>query len=120
MTNYATEEEQPAVGAVTVVYLGPIAPHWEVRASYGDRDFIDEFRGRTHARLLLLPPHDPQFRRNRERVNRDAAASNLTIEWDLGYDEEEYAAERAAAAEAYAAAKAASAAAAAATASEQE
>ena len=29
---------------------------------------IEEFRQRALARLLLLPPHDPQFRRNRERV----------------------------------------------------
>jgi hypothetical protein len=41
------------------------------------------------ARLVLLPPHDPQFRRNRERVVRDAERENLTLEWDLGYPEEE-------------------------------
>ena len=39
--------------------------------------------------LQLLPPHDPQFRRNRERVNRDAERERLIIEWDLGYDEGE-------------------------------
>ncbi len=33
---------------------------------------IDAFRDRVNARLVLLPPHDPQFRRNRERVIRDA------------------------------------------------
>ena len=42
-----------------------------------------------HARLMLLPPHDPQFRRNRERINRDAERENVLISWDLGYDEEE-------------------------------
>jgi hypothetical protein len=36
----------------------------------------------------LLPPHDPQFRRNRERVNRDAERERLLVEWDLGYPEE--------------------------------
>ena len=50
---------------------------------------IDGFRTRVQARLVLLPPHDPQFRRNRERVNRDAERENILIEWDLGYEEEE-------------------------------
>ena len=50
---------------------------------------IEDFRGRVQARLLLLPPHDPQFRRNRERVNRDAERINLHLEWDLGYEEDE-------------------------------
>ena len=88
-TVYEDEEPQPPVGSVKIVYLGPVAPHWEVRAEFGDRDLIDDFRGRVQARLLLLPPHDPQFRRNRERVNRDAERVNLHLEWDLGYEEEE-------------------------------
>jgi len=37
---------------------------------------------------VLLPPHDPQFRRNRERVVRDAERENLALEWDLGFLEE--------------------------------
>ena len=49
---------------------------------------LDEFRQRAVARLQLLPPHDPQFRRNRERVARDAEREHLILEWDLGYDEE--------------------------------
>jgi hypothetical protein len=81
-------EIQPPVAAAKIVYLGPVAPHWEVRGSYGDRPIIDAFRERVNARLLLLPPHDPQFRRNRERVNRDAERERIAIEWDLGYDEE--------------------------------
>jgi hypothetical protein len=40
------------------------------------------------ARLVLLPPHDPQYRRNRERVIRDAERENITLEWDLGVPEE--------------------------------
>jgi hypothetical protein len=39
------------------------------------------------ARLVLLPRDDPQFRRNRERVARDAERENITIEWDLGIPE---------------------------------
>ena len=38
--------------------------------------------------LQLLPPHDPQFRRNRERVNRDAERERLILDWDLGYPED--------------------------------
>lgn len=84
-----SEEPQPPVGHVRVVYLGPVAPHWEVRSDYGDPALIEEFRRRTMARLVLLPPHDPQYRRNRERVIRDAERENILLEWDLGLPEEE-------------------------------
>jgi hypothetical protein len=86
------EEPQPPRGGVRVVYLGPVAPHWEVQAVYGEAAVIDAFRDRTIARLTLLPPHDPQFRRNRERVVRDAERELLELEWDLGLPEEEAAA----------------------------
>ena len=85
----AEEVNEPPRGNVKVVYLGPVAPHWEVRSDFGDRSVIDEFRSRTSARLLLLPPHDPQFRRNRERVIRDAERERLVLEWDLGIPEED-------------------------------
>lgn len=80
-------EQLPPQGHVRVVYLGPVAPHWEIQGVFGDRQVIDEFRQRAQARLQLLPPHDPQFRRNRERVARDAERERLILEWDLGYDE---------------------------------
>ena len=82
-------EPLPPLGHARVVYLGPVAPHWEVRSDYGDPALIDEFRRRTMARLVLLPPHDPQYRRNRERVIRDAERERITLEWDLGVPEEE-------------------------------
>lgn len=81
--------DEPPRAAMTIVYLGPVAPHWEIRAEYGDAALIEEFRARMNARLMLLPPHDPQFRRNRERVNKDAERENFIVTWDLGYDEEE-------------------------------
>lgn len=80
---------EPPRGHARVVYLGPVAPHWEVRSDFGDRSLIDEFRSRTNSRLLLLPPHDPQFRRNRERVVRDAERERILLEWDLGLPEDE-------------------------------
>ncbi len=80
---------QPPVGDVMVVYLGPVAPHWDIRSTFGDRALIESFRDRINARLMLLPPHDPQFRRNRERINRDAERENVRIAWDLGYEEED-------------------------------
>jgi hypothetical protein len=73
---------------VRIVYLGPVEPHWEVQGVWGDESEIDSFRDRVHARLVLLPPHDPQFRRNRERVNRDAEREHLLLEWDLGIPDE--------------------------------
>lgn len=83
------EEPLPPRGHVRVVYLGPVAPHWEVQSIDGDTDVIEPFRERTLARLTLLPPHDPQFRRNRERVIRDAERELLGLEWDLGLPEED-------------------------------
>ncbi len=82
-------QEIPPVGHVKVVYLGPVAPHWDVVRIFGDNHTIREFGERVEARLQLLPPHDPQFRRNRERVTRDAEREHLILEWDLGYDETE-------------------------------
>ncbi|HCB33944.1 MAG TPA: hypothetical protein DEP66_03405 [Acidimicrobiaceae bacterium] len=73
----------PEVG-VRVVYQGPVAPHWDVEGIYGEQAAVDEFRRRTLARLQLLPPHDPQFGRNRARVERDAERENYELQWDLG------------------------------------
>ena len=86
-----TEEQaqQPPRGHVRILYLGPVAPHWDLQSAYGDRVLIEEFRQRAMARLVLLPPHDPQFRRNRERVARDAERENLQLEWDLGIPEDD-------------------------------
>lgn len=84
MSEQVAEEYEPPRASVVVEYLGPVAPHWDVRADYGDEKLIDGFRSRVLARLLLLPPHDPQFRRNRERVARDAERENFTLRWDLG------------------------------------
>ena len=81
-----TEPQSPQ-GHVRIVYLGPLAPHWDVQAVFGDRGVIEEFRQRAVARLQLLPPHDPQFRRNRERVARDAEREALILDWDLGEEE---------------------------------
>ena len=86
-TTEITEVVDP-VGHVQVIYLGPVAPHWECRMVFGDEEQIQAFVDRIDARLRFLPPHDPQFRRNRERVNRDAERENLLVEWNLGYDEE--------------------------------
>jgi hypothetical protein len=80
---------EPPRGHVRMVYLGPVAPHWEVESEFGERNVIEEFRQRALARLVLLPPHDPQFRRNRERIVRDAERENLILEWDLGIPEDE-------------------------------
>ena len=34
-------EQQPPQGHVRVVYLGPVAPHWEVQSDFGDPKVID-------------------------------------------------------------------------------
>jgi hypothetical protein len=87
MVDSEGEEVEP-IGQVRIVYLGPVEPHWDVQGVWGDEEAIEAFRIRVNARLVLLPPHDPQFRRNRERVNRDAEREALLLEWDLGIPEE--------------------------------
>jgi len=82
------EEREPPVAGAKIVYLGPVAPHWDVQRTFGESPIIDAFRVRTGHRLLLLPAHDPQFRRNRERVARDAERENIELTWDLGLPEE--------------------------------
>jgi|GEM_PF-240696 len=77
------ESTEPKAHA-RIAYLGPVSPHWEVYGDWGDRQVLDEFRARVLARLVLLPREDPQFRRNRERVVRDAEREMISIEWDLG------------------------------------
>ena len=81
--------DQPPRAHARIVYLGPVSPHWEVYSEFGDRQVVDEFRARVMARLVLLPRDDPQFRRNRERVVRDAERELISIEWDLGRPDEE-------------------------------
>lgn len=82
MSDVSTATTEPPRASVTVVYLGPVAPHWDVRSDFGDRSVVDEFHRRLNARLMLVPPHDPQFRRNRERVIRDAERENILVAWD--------------------------------------
>lgn len=82
------EEREPPVAGAKIVYLGPVSPHWDVQRTFGDSSVIDPFRVRTGHRLLLLPAHDPQFRRNRERVARDAERENIDLSWDLGLTED--------------------------------
>ncbi len=78
-------EYQEPVAHARIVYHGPVSPHWEVHGDWGDRQTLDEFRARVLARLVLLPREDPQFRRNRERIVRDAERERISLEWDLGY-----------------------------------
>jgi hypothetical protein len=83
MSNLSPVAEPPRAH-VRIVYIGPVSPHWEIESDFGDRRLIEEFRTRAMARLVLLPRDDPQFRRNRERVVRDAERENILLEWDLG------------------------------------
>lgn len=87
MTYVEPDEDLPPVAGANIVYLGPVSPHWDIRHTFGEQKIIDAFRNRVNARLLLLPKHDPQFRRNRERVNRDAERELIRLEWDLGDEE---------------------------------
>ncbi len=82
------EEVAPRAHA-RIVFLGSVSPHWEVYGDWGERQVLDEFRARALARLVLLPRDDPQFRRNKERINRDAERELVSIEWELGLPEDD-------------------------------
>jgi hypothetical protein len=85
------EETQPESAAprghIKISYLGPLAPHWNITSQFGEKDFIEDFKSRIVARLMYLPPHDPQFKRNRERIIRDAEREGILLEWELGNQE---------------------------------
>ena len=87
MSDVAVINEPPR-GHARIVYLGPVSPHWEVYSDYGDANLLEEFRARVLARLVLLPRNDPQFRRNQERVNRDAERERISVEWEIGWADE--------------------------------
>jgi hypothetical protein len=83
-----TEVDESPLASARIVYLGPVAPHWEVYHTGGERKVVDAFRQRVLARLMLLPPHDPQFKRNRDRIMKDAEIERVTVVWDLGTGDE--------------------------------
>jgi hypothetical protein len=87
MSTSSEAAEAPRAHA-RIVYLGPVSPHWEVESEFGERSLLEEFRARVLARLVLLPRDDPQFRRNRERIQRDAEREGILLEWDLGLPDE--------------------------------
>lgn len=88
VTDAEYDEIPDPVAQATITYLGPVAPHWEITSSFGDPQVIASFVHRVNARLMLLPPRDPQFRKNRERVNRDAERELIQVDWELGEDGE--------------------------------
>ena len=45
---------QPIRARAKVVYLGPVAPHWEVKYLSGERKLVDDFRQRVLSRPLML------------------------------------------------------------------
>jgi hypothetical protein len=67
---------------VRMVFLGHVAPHWEIESRFGDRALVEEFRARALARLVLITYKDPQFKRNKARIDKDAEREAITIEWD--------------------------------------
>ena len=75
------------IGHVRVVYLGPVAPHWEVQSDYGPPEVIDQFRDRVLARLVLLRPTTPSSAATPSAWSRDAERENLALEWVLDYGE---------------------------------
>ena len=79
--------DAPPRAHARIVYLGPVSPHWEITGDWGDEKLLESFRARVLARLVLITESDPQFRRNRERINRDAERELISLEWDLGYPE---------------------------------
>ncbi len=79
--------DRPTIGSVRIVYTGHLAPYWEIELEGEDSTTMEAFRDRAMARLTMLPPYDPQFRRNSERVSKDALQAGIALEWDTGLTE---------------------------------
>lgn len=79
------QEELEPQGTVRVTFTGPVIPHWRYEFVEGNRDVIQDLVRRANTVIGLLPPGDPQFRRNQNRVQRDADREAVTIEW-VGVD----------------------------------
>ena len=82
------EAPEPPRGHVRIVYLGPVAPHWEIESEFGERPVIEAFRERALARLVLLHPTTRSSGATGNASVRDAERENLLLEWDLGIPEE--------------------------------
>jgi hypothetical protein len=78
--------DRPTIGNARIVYIGHLAPYWEIEIEGDDSTALEAFRERAMARLTMLPPYDPQFRRNNERVTKDAVQSGIALEWDTGIE----------------------------------
>lgn len=79
------EEVVEPQGTVRVTFTGPVIPHWRYEFVEGNREVIQDLVRRANTVIGLLPPGDPQFRRNQNRVQRDADREAVTIEW-VGVD----------------------------------
>ena len=57
----AVQEGEPVepIGHVRVVYLGPVAPHWEVQSDYGPADVIDNSATACSPGWCSCPPTTP-------------------------------------------------------------
>jgi len=76
------EEEVPEYqGTLRIIHRGSVIPHWRYEYVEGARNVIEDVVRRANAVLGFLPPGDPQFRRNRDRVQRDADREGVTVEW---------------------------------------
>ncbi|MHB8262794.1 MAG: hypothetical protein ACYDGY_03460 [Acidimicrobiales bacterium] len=76
------------VGTATITYTGHLAPYWDIELEGRDQGILDSFRDRVMARLTMLPPYDPQFRRNGERVSKEAEREGIALQWNLGTEKD--------------------------------
>ncbi len=72
-------------GTLRITFTGYVLPHWRYEFVEGDRSAIEDLVRRANTVIGLLPPRDPQFRRNRDRVDRDGTREGITVEW-VGVD----------------------------------
>ena len=68
MSTTEPTEQLPPQGHVRVVYLGPVAPHWEVQSDFGDPRVIDDAPVGRYFRdgRLLVPEADGPVRQRRK------------------------------------------------------
>ncbi|MCL4433361.1 MAG: hypothetical protein M1399_01100 [Actinobacteria bacterium] len=85
MDSEGMEEASPEpAGTATITYTGHLAPYWDIQLEGKEQGVLESFRDRAMARLTMLPPYDPQFRRNGERVSKEAERQGIVLHWNLG------------------------------------
>ena len=61
MTSAEAPPEVQPIGNLTIVYLGPVAPHWEIHTGFGDPQLLEDFKTRALFWIGIVNSPDKEF-----------------------------------------------------------